>query len=175
MEPLSPKPAGLGSLAKSARGKQLRQARTILFVVGVLQIITPVIFMALAPQMIHKEIEAEVTKIGGPGRVDPAVLKQAEETALRINYLVNGGFILLGILFIVFGFIIYQYPVPVTVTSLVLFIGANLGVALLEPESLARGIIVKVIFVVALVKAVQAAVADRRERTEELAGEATGP
>src|SRR5207245_1430336 len=118
-------------------------ARRILFVVGVLQIITPAIFMALAPQQIRKEIDAEVAKLGGPGRVDPGVLKQTEETAIRVNYMVNGGFILLGVLFIIFGFIIYQHPVPVTVTSLVLFIGAHLAVALLEPESLARGWLIK--------------------------------
>jgi hypothetical protein len=172
MEPLTPKPEGLGSLARSARGKQLKQARTILFVVGVMQIIGSIIFISLAPGQIKQALDAEITKAGGPGRVDPAAVQQVEANALRITQIVNGGFLLMGVLFIVFGFILPMYPVPVAVTSLVVFLGAQVIVALFNPASLAQGIIIKAIFVVALAKAVQAALADQRERRAELSGEA---
>ena len=55
------------------------------------------------------------------------------------------------------------YPVPITVTAFVLYVGSAVVMALLDPEQIGRGLIMKVIIVFALVKAIQAAVAYQRE------------
>ena len=57
-----------------------------------------------------------------------------------------------------------KYPVPITVTSLILYIGAAIVFGVIDPSTLARGIIVKIIIVVCLAKSIQAAVAYQREQ-----------
>ena len=59
-----------------------------------------------------------------------------------------------------------QYPVPCTITGLVLYLGANAAFGLMDPTSLARGLIVKIVIIVALFKAVQAAIAYQKEEQQ---------
>ncbi len=54
---------------------------------------------------------------------------------------------------------IKQYPVPISITSLVLYLGATVVMGVLNWQTLLQGIIIKVIVIVVLVKAVQAAIA----------------
>jgi hypothetical protein len=132
------------------------------------------IFMGFARQQVRKELDAEVAKAGGPARVDAAKVKEIEENAVRFVYLVDGAAIALGIVFVIFAVVIRQYPVPVTVTSLVLYIGATVVFGLLDPHTLVQGIIIKIIMVVGLVKAIQAAVAYQKEQTALLSAETPG-
>jgi len=139
----------LGSLAQSARGKELGQARTVLIVVGVLTLAANAFMMYNIPN--------EVQSVVRENDVDPAQLEQFKQTVSMFCYLIYGGAVLLGVLFIVFGVIVKKYPVPITITSLVLYILATLLFGLLEPMSLARGFIVKILIVVGLFRAIKAA------------------
>jgi hypothetical protein len=161
-----PRKPKLGSLAQAARGKKLGEARGILLFIGILTIIANGVLLALARDQIKKEIDKEVLKAGGPANVDPAQVKQAEDQAFALVALVNGVAIGLGVLFVVFGIIVKRFPVPITIISLVLYIGAGLGFAALNPASLAQGLIIKIIIVVALIRSIQAALAYEREERE---------
>jgi hypothetical protein len=134
----------LGSLAQKARGKKLRQARGILFFIGGLTLIFQVIFLF----------------------VD---LNENVEPLLAIAF--HGLFILVGALFIVFGALIYRFPVPITITSLVVYILVTLIdvalAALTDPARMTAGIIWKFIFIAALISSIQSAVAYERERRAE--------
>jgi hypothetical protein len=56
------------------------------------------------------------------------------------------------------------------VTGLVLYIAGNLIFGLIEPTSLIRGILIKILIVIAMVKAVSAAIAYQREVSSAPAG-----
>jgi ABC-type siderophore export system fused ATPase/permease subunit len=77
--------------------------------------------------------------------------------------LVYGGIAFLGVLFILLGFLVTRFPLPATIIALVLYLGSNAVLALLDPAVLVQGIIFKIIVVVCLVKALQAAIAYQRE------------
>jgi MFS family permease len=163
MESTSDKPPSLGSLAQAARGKQLRRARNILIVVGVLQILVNGIMLALVPSQVKSQVNAELSKMRSQRVLSADEQRQLEQVVLRVAFAVTGGLVFLGLVFVVFGFLVQRYPVPITVISLVLFIGVHVVLAVLDPSTLVMGWVIKIIFVVALVKALQAAVAYQRE------------
>jgi hypothetical protein len=72
--------------------------------------------------------------------------------------------VLIGVVFIVCAIVVYKYPVASTVTSLVLYLGAAAVYGVLDPTTLARGWWIKILIVVGLFKAVQAALAYESER-----------
>jgi hypothetical protein len=146
-------PGGLGSLAQASRGQQLNSARTTLIVIGVLTLVVNVIFMALIPGQIRSELAKN-------GQVLP---EEAMAVATGIAMAIQGIFVLLGVLFIVLGTLVKRFPVPCTLTALVLYILAALVTAAIDPTTLLQGIIIKVIIVVALFKAVQTAFAYQKE------------
>src|SRR5438105_7485559 len=100
-------PASLGSLAQSARGKQLNQARWILIVIGVIYIIGHGFMLYNTPKEVRQVLDAEVRKAQQPGMaVNPAEVKKVEQTLQLFCYLIYGGALALGILFVVFGLIV---------------------------------------------------------------------
>jgi hypothetical protein len=152
------KPAGLGSLAQSARAKQLNQARNILLAVGVLTILVNA-FLLL-------NVRNEAKQAVGFMRGDAAEIQRLEDHVVRMGAVIYGGVILLGILFVVFSLIIKLYPVQITITSLILYVGAAAIFAVLDPTTLMQGAIIKVIIIVGLAKAIQSAIAFERERRQ---------
>ncbi len=153
--PVSTNLKPLGSLAQSARGKEISRAKGILIVIGILtMILNGFLFFNLG-----NEIQQEIQK----GNVDPAQLDQFRQSATVAGYLLYGGPALLGLVFFVFGLIVKKYPIPITITSLVLYVGSAILFAVLNPLSIAQGIIIKVIIVVALAKAIKAAYAYENE------------
>jgi hypothetical protein len=153
----------LGSLAQSARGKEISRARTILIVIGLLTIaVNGFLFYNL-----DNEIRTEIQK----GNMDPEGIEQFKQAATVAGYLLYGGPMLLGVLFFAFGLIVQKYPVPITITSLVLYIGSAILFGLINPASLATGFIIKIIIVVALFRAVKAARAyDVETRKSDFSG-----
>jgi predicted RND superfamily exporter protein len=152
------KPPGLGSLAQSARFKQLKQARNILLAIGVLTILVNAFLLA------NVRNEAKHVIGGMPG--GPAEIQRLEDHVVRVGAAIYGAVIFLGILFVVFGLIVRFYPVPITIISLILYVGAAAIFAVLDPTTLAQGAIFKVIIIVGLAKAIQSAVAFERERRQ---------
>jgi hypothetical protein len=155
---------GLGSLAQSARGKHLNQARGILIAIGVLTVIANGVFFFLVPNMVHEEIQKEIRKAGPGANFDPAKIKEVEDSGVRTAQLVTGGTAVLGIVFIVLGILVKQYPVPATALGLVLYVGSFVVFALLDPQNISAGIIIKIIIIVGLVKSLQAAIAYQKEQ-----------
>ncbi|HEY2413293.1 MAG TPA: hypothetical protein VGI40_13670 [Pirellulaceae bacterium] len=148
-----PKLGGLGSLAQASRGQQLKSARTTLIAIGILTVIVNLVMMALLPDQVKKALQEN-----GQGQN-----QQALNVAMGVAMAIQGSFLVLGIVFIICGVLVKQFPVACTVSALVLYILAALATAALEPSTLARGIVIKIIIVVALFKAVQAAFAYQKE------------
>ncbi len=164
----NPAGTGLGSLAQSARSKKLKQARGILIAVGILTIIVNGIGLALLPSQVKNELDKEINKVKAQRMVvDQAKVKEVEAQILRYGYLASGVVIGLGVVFVILGLIVNQYPVPATLLGLVLYIGAVVILALLDPITIAQGIIWKIIIIACLLKALQTAIAYEKEKTKE--------
>jgi hypothetical protein len=156
--------SGTSSLAQSARRKQLNVARGIMFGVGILTIVVNLAQLAMVDNEIDKQLDQEAAKLVQQGRmIDQVKFAEIKQAAKRVGHLIMYGVIGLGALYIVFGLLIWKFPVPITIIALTIYVGSAVVFAALsnEPleETLLKGIIVKVIIVVALVKAVQAAIA----------------
>lgn len=158
-------PDELGSLAQNARKASLKNARVTLFVLAGLQTVAGLFFFIAAEPMAKSQVEKEVRAAPGM-QFDPADIKKAEADGAAEMRLAGGFVGGLGIAFFVLGTLVYQYPVATTVTALVLFVGVHLLDAMFDPLQLVRGIIIKVIIVVALVKAIKAALAYEQEARE---------
>jgi len=146
----------LGSLAQSARGNQLKSARWILIFVGVL---TTAIngFMFVSNDA---RLEKEAAELRSQGyEIDEAELANLSST----TKVTSVSFAALGILFILLGILVYQFPVPCTVAGLVLYIAAAGLSALIDPMTLAQGLIVKILIVAGLFKSVKSAFAYTNE------------
>jgi hypothetical protein len=155
----------LGSLTQSARFKQLNQARNILVAIGILTMAVNGFLWFHAEKEVDEALQQQI----GPGRVaDPARFQEARKQVLRIVYLIYGGTFALGAVFVVLGLLVKTYPVPTTITGLVLYLGATAVFALLNPASIGAGIIIKIIVIVCLVKAIQSALAYQREERKQI-------
>lgn len=139
---------GLGSLAQSSRGSSLKSTRLTLFIIGGLT-------LALNGYQ-FSNAENEVAGANVP--------EENFEQVLGFVRLIYAAGIAIGTAFVLCAIFLEKYPVPLTILSLVLYVGSIAGFAYLEPESLVRGAIIKVIIVVSLAKSVQTALAYERER-----------
>ena len=171
LEPLSsganPAPSdSLGNLAQVARSKQLRTARIILIIVGSLTLVINAVVFAMAPGMADDVIAAEVTKARSQGlQIDEAKVAEARSRLTAVLRVIDSAYAATGVLFILFGIAIYIKPVPITITSLVIYVGSHAVVGFFSPVALLNGLLVKILIIVSLFKAIQSAIAYERERS----------
>ena len=162
---LPPLQTGLGSLGQEARLKNLNTAKWIMIVVGILTIGVNVFQYTSVEKIIDAQLAEELRKEGiARHQVDQAAYNQARDTAIREVRAICVVLIALGIVYIVMGMLVKQYPVPLTIAGLALYVGSALVFAALDPMTLVQGIIIKIFIVIGLVKAVQAALAYEKER-----------
>lgn len=135
----------LGSLAQSARTKQIRQARLILYVIGGLNLVGGLLAM----------IGTAVAAANAPQAPDPEVVNTVQVIAI-VSMAIGGAYVVLGML-------TKRYPVPSTILALIIqttMIALNLLGA--ELETLPK-LIIPVLIEIALIRSVQAAIAYQRE------------
>lgn len=151
---------GLGSLAQSARAKELRSARTIFIVIGVLMLIGVVFNLVTLDTQLDMAIKAEMKAQNlSESDVDPEALTAARQSIKRIAYLLIAGTGVLAVVYFVLAGLVSRHPIPVTVTGLVIYLASAAIFAVIDPTTLVQGIIIKIIIIIALIKAVAAAVA----------------
>jgi hypothetical protein len=156
---------GLGSLGQEARLKNLNTARWILIVVGLMTIAAYAFQYTTIEKVLDEELAKELQKQGiARDQLDQAAFNDARASAINTARLLCIISIGLGVAYFLLGLLVKQYPVPMTITGLALYVGAGLVSLVLDPEYALRGIVIKVIIVVALVKSVQAALAYEKER-----------
>ena len=158
-----PSISGLGNLAQSARGKELKSARTIMLVIGVLSVLVNLFVYSSAEGEVQKEIDKEIAKLGRGFVVDRDKVAELKSQAVGTTRLVSGGGVLLGLVFIACGLLVQRHPVPTTITALALYLASMAIFGLVNPSSIASGLIVKLFIIAGLFKAVQAAIAYQKE------------
>jgi hypothetical protein len=145
----------LGSLAQSARGKHLRQARNTLLTVGILMGLLQTGMFIVDNNQTTQEIRKTTN--------DPVQRKNAEMAATVFLVFFHGAAIVVAAIFVVLAFFVEKFPVPTTVIALVLFLGLQVVFAVINPLNLAAGWIIKIVVIVALVKAMQAGLAAKKD------------
>jgi hypothetical protein len=155
--------AGLGNLAQSARGKELKGARTIMFVVGALSVAVNLFFFSAAESQVQAEIDKEIAKIGPNMVVDQQKLAEVKTQAVSATRLMAAAGMVLGLVFIGLGLLVNGHPVPATITALALYLGSTAIFGLMNPGSIASGLFMKIFIAIGLFKAVKAAIAYQKE------------
>lgn len=168
IEGVPPKPK-LGSLAQKARGKKLKEARGILLAIGILAVLWNGGFLLAIPHFVDEAINKEIAKVGGFNQVDQAAVQQVRSQLLMINYAITGLFFVMGVLFVIFGALVYRFPLAMTITSLVLYLLATLAMIAIaalgdDPGVAGGGMVVRIIIIVLLAKSIQSAYAYEKER-----------
>lgn len=154
----------LGSLSQSARKSSLKGARGILIFLGAATMLANLALVIFAESYADSIIENERRNLP-PGMVlDPAAVEVARADIIKAVRVSGLGFAAVGVLFLIGAVKIYDYPVPITVISLVLYLGGNAVTAMFDPAMVAQGFILKIIIIVALGKAISTALAYERER-----------
>jgi hypothetical protein len=147
----------LGSLAQSARHSSLKQARIILMVAGIWLIGNGLLMLS------NLDNEVRDFQRENRGLILP-------EEVIRTARLMYYGLVGLGVVFLILAAAVPAAPLVTTVTGLVLYLGLNAVITVMDPVNLVRGLIIKIIIVIGLVKAVQAAAAYEREGKAERRG-----
>jgi hypothetical protein len=158
---------GLGSLAQSARSKHLKTAKVTLIAVGVLTILGNVVFAVAAESMVQQAIDKELRGVPA-GQIDQEVVAELKKQAVTTTRLVSGAFVAVGVVFIFLGLFVSRAPVACTATGLVLYLAGWAITGVLDPSMIFKGALLKVIIIVALVKALKAAIAFQKEESATL-------
>lgn len=165
------------SLAQGARSQELKKAKGILWVVGILTIAVNGFMFFNAKNEFETAANAELSK-NGTSLSEVQALPAAERAEFDQVYadafgkvrLIYGAGIALGVIFIVCALFVEKKPVASTVTGLVLYLGSIAATLAIDPESLAKGIIIKILIIIGLVSSVKAALAIEKERRAQAAG-----
>lgn len=166
-----------GSLAQNVRTTELKKAKSILWFVGILTILFNGYMFFTATSQVDSEIEKGLKKQGtslSDLRKLPLEVRQpfeeARDKALGQVRLAYGGSLVLGFLFVGCALAVDRKPVAATVAGLVLYLGGTAVFAAMDPENLARGLIIKIFIIIGLVSSVKAALAvEKQARGLELA------
>jgi hypothetical protein len=137
--------------------KELKSARTILIVVGIIQLLLGVPSLTTVREDFDKGIEAEVKKEGPGYVVDQAKVDQLFEDNKALFYALGSIPTALGVFFLGMAALVFKFPVVVTLTSLIVFVLAHVASGILEPAEITHGIPLKIVFVVILSKAYKSA------------------
>jgi hypothetical protein len=163
---------GYGSLAHSARAKQLKTAKVILWIIGILTIALGGFLFSNAEDEVDRALSAELRRVGASMEtVDKAKYNEVREEVLRKAKLIYSANIGLGFLFIGCALLVSRKPVIATVTGLVLYLGGQAAIIAMDEggpgAGIAKGLLVRILIIVALVSAVKAAIAVERQQNAE--------
>jgi hypothetical protein len=155
----------LGSLAQAARTKQLKTARNILYIIGILAFVANGGAFFFADTVAGWRIDSELEAIHARHQVaDPAAVKEARAQLVGQLQLAAGIGAIIGLVFVGCAVAVFTYPIAATVTSLIVYLGRLAAEGVMAPETIAQGWWLKILIVVGLFKAVQAALAYESER-----------
>jgi hypothetical protein len=170
--------ARLGSLADAERRRSLGRAKVILWIVGALTIAVHAFQLSTLQREYDRAIDSELRGREGASLVDVRALDAAEraefdeayDKGLRLARVLLVASIALGVAFIICALVVDRRPVAATVTGLVLYLGSLAAGLAIDPSSVVKGLLIKILIIMGLVSAVRAALAV--ERAERAAADA---
>ena len=146
--------SGLKSLGQEVRKASINKARWCLIAVGIWTLVSIGIEYGTLDEQLRREFQKERIP------VDAELIAMVKEQLMPYIYMFVAG----GAALILMGVFVKQYPVPLTIAGLVVYVGIHLVFATLNPLTLVSGWIVKLIVIAVLWTAIQAAMAYEKER-----------
>ncbi len=140
--------SGLGNLADKMRENILKQSRIALALVGVLTV-------AYAAYQLMK-LNTELAQFDD--YVLEAISSEIASAKLIIHLTIGIGAVFLG-----FAVMIYRYPLTCTLGGLVIFVLGIVAGAVIDPETLSHGLIMRFAIIAVLVKGVKTAIVYSKE------------
>lgn len=156
------------SFAASAK---LGTARKWLLAISIITLVSGLIFYAIQKSEVDKQVrEAEVATAGmDPAERDQVMLREVGMTfqeaidhdrgMVTLLLVTNLG---LAVIYLGLWFWAKRQPFTASVVALLLFLTVIIISAVIDPKTLAQGILVKILFIAALAKAISAGSAERR-------------
>lgn len=141
----------LPSLTQQVRLGKLNGVRIVLFVLGVVLFAGGIGLIANADNIGDRAIRQELDDADG-NQLQPDEKRKAETLVRRMIRLQGALYALVGVVYLVFGFIVKQYPLPITIMSLALFITGSV-IPLQRPEAI-LGLLICAGWLVAIVMVV---------------------
>lgn len=152
--------SNLGSLAQSAREKQLKVARNILIGIGIVVLLLNIFRITNTKNETEQVVQEQIKVLHAQGmQADQTSVEEFRTRVSRICYLIYGSFAFLGVVYVILGLLVRAFPVPATVLGLVLYIGSTAILGFINPILLLTGWFWKILIVVGMAKSIQAAVA----------------
>jgi hypothetical protein len=150
-------------------GKQLALVRDILLVIGVVAVVMNCAYLAKVESLVGEEVTTAVEKRLN----DEERTKLVWDRTMLAVRMTTAGAVAVGALLVVFAFVVQRWPVPITVGSLVMYLGAAGARGYFDPgaplpESPTLSIAVNVLAVVALIASSMVALTCRRAQHQSL-------
>jgi len=172
----------VGSLAQSARFKRLKIARRILLTVGILTVGFNLLVFSIIGLRVDRSLDALVAGLTHHGHpVDGAKLERLKGSETRAAQLMTLGVMAVGMFYIVLSCVIKTFPVLATISALVIYVGTTIVFTILAPKlpsiyqlSDFISIALKLAIIVALFKAVQAAMGYQNHVNYQIRSSLTG-
>jgi hypothetical protein len=142
---------------KPLRNVELKSARTLLIIVGVIQFLFGVWHVSQTRAQFDEAVDAEVRKQGAGFVVDRDLADLEFEKQKVVRYSLQGIPIALACFFFIMAGLVFKFPVGATLASLIVYVLFLIGDLLLDPSGIAQGIIPKIIFVALFWKAYRSA------------------
>lgn len=169
--PGSPIYVSLPSVGRDENLAKIGKARKWLFAIALLTVISGLVFFAIQKQQVEKEIDQARIQVAGipPDELDErfkAATGMTWQEAIdhdrgMVTMLLVINLVLAGI-YLVLWWWAKTKPLPAAVIALILFLTIHVVNAVLEPSSLVQGVLVKILFTLALVRAITAANEERK-------------
>jgi hypothetical protein len=160
----------LGNLAAQQHRKHLRSLKIAILFVGLLSLAANGFLWYVAGQA-ETKLENEIARV----KADPTMVLDDAKVAearreLGTAKMITGFFLACSLVYIGLFFWVNSNPVGASVTALSLYILCFLIGAAIEPESAAKGIIIKILIIVVLFKGLKSALAIRELEKQAQAG-----
>jgi len=153
-QPVIEEGSGLKSLGQEARKASINKARWIMIIAGLWQLGISSVEYSNFDQAIRNEFQRD------------RIVLNADQLATIKGQLLPYVYVFMvgGATLVLMGIFVKQFPVPLTIAGLVVYVGIHLVFATLSVHTLYQGWIIKVLIIAGLWSAIQAALAYEKER-----------
>ncbi len=141
--------------------KELKSARTILILIGVLQLLGGIYAVSTAKSDAETAIRNSIASKGATYRFDQEKFEEFFEEQKMMIYGIASVPVITGACFCVMAILIFRFPIGATLSALLLYLALQGYGLWLNDGEISKAYILKIFFLIALVKAFQSARAAR--------------
>jgi hypothetical protein len=157
----TPPLGSLGDLASSTRQSHISSVIGIFLIVGLLEMGFGGFKYWNSAKEVDDVLAAEIKAAGPDAVIDEEAVASAKAEVLGMVRFIYGLEVFVGVVFIVLALLVTRYPVVITILGLLLYLAMIGLAAFFDPSQLVRGLLIKILIIVSLVRAISAARAEQ--------------